>query len=237
MLLSGFQLLAINKIYQFAVKQFSNYLKKIKEINEEEIKNDHKIIEEIEQMDKIINEININNYEFNSKEVITNNIKNIDINNFNFLRTQDFFTSPIVYDKVVLYFPSGFDFYSDYLGFYLNIYSFGYNNNTPYNLTNFYYLKSNTNLFEIFDLPNPFYYNEQYWVRSITIQFPSPNFVSSQRIVTNTSNEPAPNTINSFLTYGEGLASNSPIFIDLSFITSPRISAFLIDLSRHFVII
>ena len=144
----------------------------------------------------------------------------IDVTNFNFLKLQDFFTSPILNDKMTLYFPSGFDFASvGYLGFYINVYTYGYDNNTKYSLSNFYYVITNVSTISIFDLPDPFYFDEKYWVRSINLEFPSINVIADQRILGNI-NVPYPDSINQNLTYNEGLSSNSPIFIDFAYISS-----------------
>ena len=144
----------------------------------------------------------------------------VDVDNFNFLRLQNYATAAVLFDTVKLYFPSGFDFYTDYLGFYINVYAHGYDNNTKYSFSNFFYTKDNTDAIKIFDLPRPFLFNSKYWVRSIEFDIPSLFDVSNQRIVTNIINEPTSNTINSNLTYGEGLGTNSPIFVDFGFITS-----------------
>jgi len=146
----------------------------------------------------------------------------VNTTNFNFLKLQNFSTSLVLYDTVKLYFPSGFDFYTDYLGFYVNVYAHGYDNNTKYSLSNFFYTKDNTNAINIFDLPRPFLFDGKYWVRSIEFDLPSLFNISNQRIITNTVNEPSPNTINYNLSYGEGLGTNSPIFFDFGFITSTQ---------------
>jgi hypothetical protein len=144
----------------------------------------------------------------------------VNVNDFNFLRLQNYSSALTLYDTVKLYFPSGFDFYTDYIGFYINVYTHGYENNKKYSLTNFFYTKDNTNAIKIFDLPTPFLFDSKYWVRSIEFDIPSLFDVSNQRIITNTTNEPKPNTINSNLTYGEGLSTSSPIFVDFGFISS-----------------
>jgi len=144
----------------------------------------------------------------------------VNTTNFNYLRLQSYSSAPILYDTIKLYFPSGFDFYEDYLGFYINVYAHGYDNNKKYSFTNFFYTKNNTNAINIFDLPRPFLFDSKYWVRSIEIDIPSLFDVSNQRIITNILNEPSPNTMNSSLTYGEGLGTNSPIFVDFGFISS-----------------
>lgn len=152
-----------------------------------------------------------------SIDPILNKFSVVNTENFNFLKIQDYSTT-IKYDKIKIYFSGGFNFY-DYLGFHMNIYTQGYNNNTKYSLSNFYYLKSDTNSIDIFDLNIPFYYNEKFWVRYIELDVPSTNTESSNRIVTNSIDVPTNDTLNQILTYGEGLSTNSPIFIDFSFIT------------------
>lgn len=148
----------------------------------------------------------------------------VNTNNFNFLRIQDFFTSHKAYDKLKIYFPSGFDFIpSGYLGFYINIYTYGFEDNTKYSLSNFYYVVNNIETINLFDLPNPFYYDEKFWVRAIELEFPSVNDISNDRTVTLGVNIPNPDSINEELTYGEGLSINSPIFIDFTFISSSQV--------------
>lgn len=184
---------------------------------------DYKILTNLKENTKsFLSTSTINNLE-NSLfmiDSVLNKYTPINTDNFNFLRIQNFFNPAINYDKITLYFPSGFDFYDDYLGFYINIYTLGFNNNNKYSLSNFYYIKSNPNQFKIFDLPVPFYYDEKFWVRSITFDIPSVNTVSNQRIISNIINEPNPDSLNKNLSYGEGLSTNSPIMIDFSYITS-----------------
>lgn len=184
---------------------------------------DYKVLTNLKEKSKsYISTSNNNNIENSifSIDTVMNKYSNVDVENFNYLRIQNYSSAPVIYDKVKIYFPSGFDFYDDYLGFYINMYAHGYNNNSKYSLTNFHYIKSNINVIDVFDLPVPFFYDEKFWVRYIEIEFPSPNTLSSQRIISNAINEATSNTINKNLTYGEGIAPNSPIFIDFSFITS-----------------
>ena len=176
---------------------------------------------------------NINNYD-NSLfliDSVLSKYSKMDIENFNYLRNTKYFTSPVPYDKIKIYFPSGFDFYDDYLGFYINIYIKGYSDNTKYSFSNFHYLKSNTNAITLFELPVPFYYDEKFWVRSFDLDIPSVDTVSSQRLITNTSNTVIPNSINQNLTYGEGISSTSPIFIDFRFITATKT---ILDIPYYF---
>lgn len=181
---------------------------------------EYKVLTNIKENTKSFISDNGNNSTDNSLfsiDPVLNKFSIVDTENFNFLKIQDYSTT-IKYDKIKIYFSGGFNFY-DYLGFYINIYTQGYNNNTKYSLSNFYYLKSNTNSINIFDLNIPFYYNEKFWVRYIELEIPSINIESSNRIVTNSMDVPTNDTLNQFLTHGEGLSTNSPIFIDFSFIT------------------
>lgn len=149
----------------------------------------------------------------------------INIDEFNFLRLQNYFTAPVEYDKLRIYFPSGFEFQvEEYIGFYVNIYTYGFNNNTKYSLSNFYYTIDNIDTINIFNLHTPFYFDEKMWVKSIDLEIPSVNSISNSRILSGNSNTPTPNTINQHLTYGEGLSTTSPIFIDFAYITSSQLT-------------
>lgn len=147
----------------------------------------------------------------------------VNLTNFNFLRMQNYASSLILYDKITLYFTSSFDFYSDQEGFYLNVYTLGYDNETKYTLTNFYYTSDNINPYNIFTLSKPFFHNGVYWVKAIEIEIPSVYYVSNQRIVTNLQNVPEKNSLNENLSYGEGLSINSPIFIEYAYISTKQI--------------
>lgn len=147
----------------------------------------------------------------------------VNVNNFNFLRLQNYPSSLMLYDRVKLYFSSGFDFYNDYLGFYLNIYTYGYDNNTKYYLSNYYYSKDNPDSINIFTLSTPFLYNATYWVKSIEFDIPSLYYLSNQRLITLNENIPTPNSLNYNLTNGEGLSMNSPIMFEFGFISSKQI--------------
>ncbi len=154
-------------------------------------------------------------------DAVLSKYSTVDTTNFNFLKIQDYFTSPVLNDRLTLYFPQNFDFVSSgYYGFYVNVYTFGYDDNSKYSLSNFFYSVANIDTINLFDYPVPFYYDEKMWVKSIELQFPSVYQVSSNRIISGNINVPKPDSINENLTYGEGLATNMPIFIDFSFISS-----------------
>jgi hypothetical protein len=187
---------------------------------------DYKVLTNLkEQTKSYLSDSTINNEEnsFFLVDSILSKYSPIDISNFNFLREQNYFTSPVVYDKLRIYFPNGFDFLnSGYLGFYINVYTLGYDNNKKYSLSNFFYNINNTSSINLFDLPSPFYFDEKFWVRAIELQFPSISNVSDNRIISGNINVPASNSINENLTYGEGLSTNAPIFIDFAYISSTQ---------------
>jgi hypothetical protein len=139
---------------------------------------DYKIINNLKEKTKsFLSTTNLNSYENNLFLVdpLLSKYSPLDTNNFNFLKIQNYSSSYILYDKIIIYLPSGYDF-DDYLGFYLNVFTHGYDNNTKYSFANFYYTKDNTNTIKIYDLPKPFLYDEKFWVRAIEIQIPAPNF-------------------------------------------------------------
>ena len=168
------------------------------------------------------NNLNTMNNSLFLVDPIKNKFSEVNTNDFNFLKIQNYFTEPKRYDKIKIYFSSGYDL-DDYIGFYLNVYTNGYDKNNKYSLSNYFYLKSNKDNIKIFDLNDPFYYDEKYWVRSLSIEYPSPNDISNDRIITKNTNEPTPNSINKNLTYGEGITNTGVIFVDFSFIISKEV--------------
>lgn len=189
------------------------------------VSEDYKILTNLKENTKsFLSTSNLNNINNNLFLVdpLLDKYSILDTDKFNFLKIQNYASSIVLYDKLIIYLPSGYDF-DDYLGFNLSVYTHGYDNNKIYGLSNFYYDKSNTDYIKIYDLPKPFLYDEKFWVRAIEIQIPSPDFVSKQRIVTNQLNEPKVNSINKNLTYGEGISINSPIFLEFRFITSSEL--------------
>jgi len=136
---------------------------------------------------------------------------------FNFLQEQDYSTPPIPYDKVRIYLPTSYDFqFNNYIGFYLKVFTYGYGNNTIYDLSNIFYDDSNPT--SLLNLAIPFIYDEQEWGKYFEFQIPSINFISNQRIMSNVTNVTIPNSLNANLTLNEGLSQTSPIFVDFQFI-------------------
>jgi len=153
----------------------------------------------------------------------------IDPVKFNFLRLQQYYTSPISYDKVTIYFPSDYNF-TVYYGFYLKISALDITNKVKYQLSNYYYDKSQAQTIngnieysdKLMNLGTPFIYNQKEWGKYITYYIPSIYKVAKDRIINPTTNSVTPYSINDNLTNGVGLSSSSPVYIEFSFITSKQ---------------
>ena len=146
-----------------------------------------------------------------------------DSNNYNYLQEQDFSSSPVQYDKVKIYLPTNYNFETEgYIGFYVNIFSYGFSNTKTYNLSNIFYDNTDSRSGStLINLAIPFIYDEIEWGKYFEFQIPSIDTISNQRVITSSSNVTQPNTINYNLTYdNEGLSQTSPIFIDFRFLNS-----------------
>lgn len=144
----------------------------------------------------------------------------VDVEKFNFLKIQDYFTAPIQYDKINIHFPFNYDF-GDYIGLLFNVYVFDFKNQKTVNLSSYFYDKTDINIEKLMQLNEPFRYGEKEWGKYLTISIPSVDEVSNDRVVTSTINKPSPNTINGNITSDNiGLSLTTPIFINLSFITT-----------------
>ena len=173
------------------------------------------------QKRSFLSKSNYNNIDytlFNVDPVLKKYTK-LDPSKFNFIKLQDYFTSPVQYDKVNIYFPFDYDF-DDYIGFLMGIYCYDFENKNIYYLSNYFYDKTDTNIEKLMQIGNPFKYGEREWGKYLTISIPSVEDVSNQRTITDKYNKPIDNSINYNLTNGDGLGLSTPIFIDFSFITT-----------------
>lgn len=177
-----------------------------------------------------LSKTNINNIDNNLFVIdsIQKKYAKIDPTKFNFIKVQDYFSGPVYYDKVTIYLPTNYNF-SVYKGFYLKIYTYDYINKLTYALSNFYYdssqIQSSSSGSIIYadmliDLATPFVYNQKEWGKYLTFYIPSPHEISNQRLINPDTNIVVPDSINDNLTSSIGLSTNSPIFFELSFITS-----------------
>ena len=147
----------------------------------------------------------------------------INSTDYNFLQTQNYFTSPITYDKIRIHFPVDYDFDNYTLkGIILKVYAYDYDNKKTHNFSHYFYDNGDSNRQNELKLGIPFTYNEQQWGKYIDIEIPSIDSVSNQRSITTTSDSPSPNSINSNMS-SIGISKTSPIFIDFSFLTSTNV--------------
>jgi len=174
------------------------------------------------QSRNFLSKSNNNNIEytlFNIDPVIKKYSK-IDTEKFNFLKIQDYFTAPLEYDKINIYFPFNYNFDS-YVGFLMKIYVYDFINKNIVHFSNYFYDKTDINIEKLMQLNPPFRYGEKEWGKYLTISIPSINNVANDRVITNVSNKPTPNSINYNITQNNiGIGLSSPIFIDISFITT-----------------
>jgi len=179
-----------------------------------------------------ISTTNINNVDHSLFVIDTAQKKfsKVDPTKFNFLKIQNYHTAPISYDKVTLYFPNDYNF-GVYYGFLLKISSYDIFNRNKYQLSNYYYDKSqiqtiNNNIEyadSLISLGIPFMYNQKEWSKYISFYVPSVYNVAIDRIISENVNKVTPNSINDYLTNGVGLSSTSPIYLEFSFITSKQV--------------
>lgn len=124
---------------------------------------------------------------------------------------------PAKYNKVKIWFPLSYNFNNN-AGFYLNVYTYNYENAVKYDLTHFYIdLSNNVDFNKIVNETKPFRLNGRLWGKSIEIYIPEVYTEALNRI----NNTPESGTLNYRLTNGElGLSQTSPIYIDFRFLTN-----------------
>ena len=150
---------------------------------------------------------------------VTNNFGLLDTDTYGFLQLRDYSSGfPNRHDIIKVHLPINYTF-GEYLGFYLKVFTFDLNNETPKVLSNFYFDISNINQSELLNFNSPaFLFQEKLWGKSITIMVPSAYSISRQRV----NNSPKVNSINANLTNGVGLSLTSPVFLDFHFINQKR---------------
>lgn len=141
-----------------------------------------------------------------------NKFGNLDTQKYNFISESTYSPpSPIIHDKVQIYFPSNFTF-EEYQGFYVRLFTYDYRNTKYFDISNFYYDTTKSNvLFEV----SPLLYQDRVWNQVIEINVPSVYYLALQR----QDGYAQAGTINSILTDNLGLSQTAPIFIDFRFIT------------------
>lgn len=193
--------------------------------NEEYITENYKVITNLNENKKrnFLSTTNLNNQNNNLFQLDSVLKKYTIINpaKYNFLQEQNYSSAPTQYDTVRIYLPTSYNFvYSGYVGLYLKIFTYGYNNNVVYELSNIFFDATSTSNSGLTNLAIPFVYDEQNWGKYYEFKIPSIDYLSNQRIISNTGNTVINNTINDNLTLGEGLSQTSPIFIDFQYLNS-----------------
>lgn len=144
----------------------------------------------------------------------------IDTDNYSFLQVKNYSQpGPIKHDTLKFHLPINWTF-GEYIGFYINVYTFDKQNQVKYDISNFYFDITDLSQQNLMNFTSPpLLYLEKLWGKNITIDIPSVDAISSQL----TNNLPTEDSINANLTDGSGLSLTSPVFIDFSFITKKQV--------------
>lgn len=150
---------------------------------------------------------------------VTNNYGLVDISNYSFLQVKDYSSGfPVRHDTLKIHLPINYTF-GEYIGCYVKVYTYDYENKKTYDLSNFFFDTTNIDQSYLLNYTTPaFLFQEKLWGKNLTINIPSVFSIANQRQNGSTK----PNSINFNLTNGVGLSINSPIFIDFQFITSKK---------------
>jgi len=150
---------------------------------------------------------------------VSNNYGIMNTSYYSFLQQQNYSAStPIQYDTIKIHLPINYTF-GQYIGCYAKVYTYGYDNKTLFEISNFYFDLTNVSKSYLLNYTAPpLLFQEKLWGKYLQINIPSVNALSSQR----TNNVATLNSINSNLTNGMGLSITSPVFIDFHFINTSQ---------------
>jgi len=150
---------------------------------------------------------------------VTNNYGLVNTTNYSFLQIKDYASGfPVRHDTLKIHLPINYSF-GEYLGCYVRVYSFDYNNQYTFDLSNFYFDITDVDQSNLLNYTNPpLFFQEKLWGKTISIDIPSLYAIANQR----TSGVTKPNSINYNLTNGVGMSLTAPIFVDFSFITAKK---------------
>jgi len=150
---------------------------------------------------------------------VSNNYGLVNTTNYSFLQLKDYSSGfPVRHDTIKVYLPINWTF-GEYLGFYIKVYTYDYNNKYTYALSTFFFDSTNLNQSYLLNYNTPaLLFQEKLWGKNITINVPSVYSVAKQR----QNDAPKLNSLNYNLTNGLGLSLTSPIFIDFHFITQRK---------------
>lgn len=150
---------------------------------------------------------------------VTNTYGLVNTTNYSFLSLREYPSGfPTRHDTLKIHLPINYTF-GEYLGCYVKIYAFDYNNEKTYDLSNFFFDATDVNQSYLLGYNSPpLLFQEKLWGKNLTLEVPAVFAVSNQRV----NNATKQNTINFNLTNGSGIGLNTPIFIDFHFITSKK---------------
>jgi hypothetical protein len=158
------------------------------------------------------------NYTLFNVDSVLKKYSKVDFSKFNFLKNQDYFTSPVQYDKINIHFPFDYDF-DGYIGILFQVYAYDFENKNIVYFSNYFYDKTDINIEKLMKLNTPFRYGEKEWGKYLELSIPSIDDVSNNRLISSGVNRPVSNSINYNITSNNiGVNLLSPIFIDFSFI-------------------
>ena len=153
-------------------------------------------------------------------DAVANKFGKVNTSYYSFLKDADYSAGiPVRYDTIKLHLPINYTF-GEHIGAYIKVYTYGYDNKTLYEISNFYFDISDVNQSYLLNYTSPpLFFQEKLWGKNLTIEIPAVNQVSNQRVNGVVKN----NSINSNLTGGIGLSLTSPIFIDFYFINKSQV--------------
>jgi|694.fasta_scaffold53861_4 hypothetical protein len=153
-------------------------------------------------------------------DAVANKFGKVNTSYYSFLKDADYSAGvPVRYDTIKLHLPINYTF-GEHIGAYIKVYTYGYDNKTLYEISNFYFDISDVNQSYLLNYTSPpLFFQEKLWGKNLTIEIPAVNQVSNQRV----NGVVKDNSINSNLTGGIGLSLTSPIFIDFYFINKSQV--------------
>jgi hypothetical protein len=152
-------------------------------------------------------------------DAVSNRYGKIDTSYYSFLQVKNYgISAPTIHDTLRVHLPVNWTF-GEYLGFYVRVFSYDTENQRTYDLSNFYFDMTDISQQYLMNFTSPpLLFQEKLWGKNITVEIPSLNSVSNQRV----DNRPKENSLNAILTDGNGFNINTPIFIDFHFIQSAQ---------------
>ncbi len=152
-------------------------------------------------------------------DAVSNKFGKVNPSYYSFLQTKDYSSGiPVRYDTIKLHLPVNYKF-GEYIGCYLKVYTYGYDNRNLFEISNFYFDLSDVGQSYLLNYTSPpFLFQEKLWGKNLTLEIPAISEISAQRV----DGRAKENSINSNLTNGLGLSLTSPIFIDFHFINKSQ---------------